>query len=179
MAGGYQTHIVRGTHYQYKRYRCPNFRLNNRCDFNKSISENVLERKLLADIENYMKEAKLKSVQVTASGSEAVANYDIDEIYARIDRLNYSWNTGKIRTVEKYEADYAELMDLLDKAENERKDVPVKDFSKIEAILHDGWKVIYENLDDAYKRSFWRSFIQTIEVNWTTATKEIKDVKFF
>ena len=88
-------------------------------------------------------------------------------------------NTGKIRTVEKYEADYNELMDLLAKAENERSNMPVRDFGRIESILHDGWKAIYENLDDAYKRAFWRSFIQSIEVEWNDKTKEIKNVNFF
>ena len=179
LSGGTQVNNVRGNTYRYKRYRCPNFRLNNRCDFNKSLSENVLERKLLENIEHFMNKAKLKSVQVTDSEAESVTKYDIDEIYERIDRLNYSWNTGKIRTVEKYESDYAELMELLEKAENERKDAPVKDFSKIEAILHSGWKTIYENLDDAYKRAFWRSFIQSVELEWTTETKKIKDINFF
>jgi hypothetical protein len=55
----------------------------------------------------------------------------------------------------------------------------VKDFQKIEAILHDGWKAIYDNLDDAYKRAFWRSFIQSIEIDWTTDKKEIVRVNFF
>ena len=179
LAGGTQVNKVRGKDYRYKRYRCPNFRLHSRCDFNKSLSENVLERKLLKDIEKYMKEAKMASIQVTDSGEKTIHKYDIDEIYERIDRLNYSWNTGKIRTVEKYEADYEELMHLLEEAQNERNNMPVKDFSRIEAILHDGWKAIYENLDDAYKRAFWRSFIQSIELEWTTAKKEIKNVNFF
>ena len=119
LAGGVQIHKKGDKDYKYKRYRCPNFRLHSRCDFNKSLSENVLERKLLEDIEKFMEEAKLKSVQVTDSDSEQAKKYDIDEIYERIDRLNYSWNTGKIRTVEKYESDYAELMELLEKAEND------------------------------------------------------------
>ena len=130
-------------------------------------------------VEKFMNEAKLASVQISDSGEESVNKYDIDEIYERIDRLNYSWNTGKIRTVEKYESDYAELMEMLEKAEDERRAAPVKDFSRIEAILHDGWKAIYENLDDAYKRAFWRSFIQSIELEWTTAKKEINNVNFF
>ena len=179
LSGGVQIHKKGDKDYRYKRYRCPNFRLHSRCDFNKSLSENVLERKLLKDIEQFMEEAKIKSAQVEDANSEKIKQYDIEEIYERIDRLNYSWNTGKIRTVEKYEADYEELMQLLEKAQNERINTPVRDFSKIEAILHDGWKTIYENLDDAYKRSFWRSFIQSIELEWTTAKKEIKRVNFF
>ena len=179
LAGGTQVNKVRGKDYRYKRYRCPNFRLHSRCDFNKSLSENVLERKLLKDIEQFMEEAKIKYSQVTDADSELTKQYDIEEIYQRIDRLNYSWNTGKIRTVEKYEADYEELMQLLEEAQRELSNVPVKDFGKIEAILHDGWRAIYDNLDDAYKRAFWRSFVQSIELEWTTKTKKIKKVNFF
>lgn len=178
LAGGTQVNNVKGRTYRYKRYRCPNFRLNHRCDFNKSISENVLERMLLKDIEKFFKGAKIESFEVTDSETIQVNETNIDEIHDQIDRLNYSWQTGKIRTVEKYEKDYAELMEKLAKAEAEQSKVVVKDFSKIEAVLHEGWKAIYENLDDAYKRAFWRSFVKSIEIHWTTKKKEITRVNF-
>ena len=163
----------------YKKYRCPLKYLNEQCSFNKHISERVLERMMLADIEKYLEEAKIRDAEVTDANTAKVKKYDIDEIHAQIDRLNYSWQTGKIRKVEQYEKDYAELMEKLEKAETERGEVAVKDFSKIDAILHDGWRAIYDNLDDAYKRAFWRSFVQSIEINWTTETKEIVRVNFF
>ena len=101
------------------------------------------------------------------------------EIHEQIDRLNYSWQTGKIRKVEQYEKQYAELIAKLEEAEAEQKEFIAKDFSKIEAILQGGWKEIYNGLDDEHKRSFWRSFIQSIEINWTTKKKEITGVNFF
>jgi len=163
----------------YKKYRCAKHRIHDGCTFNKSVSENVLERMMLANIEKYLEDAKIRSTEVTDAETVKVPEHDIEAITAQIDRLNYSWQTGKIRTVEKYESDYAKLLEQLEQAEAERTAAPVKDFSKIEAILHDGWKVIYENLDDAYKRAFWRSFIQSIEINWTTEKKEIVRVNFF
>lgn len=179
LAGGTQVHHAHGRVYKYKRYRCPNFRLNSRCDFNKSLSENVLERMLLKDIEKYLEDAKVGSTEITDSEEAKIQDTTIDDIHAQIDRLNYSWQTGKIRTVEQYEKDYAKLMEELEKAEAEKSNVVVKDFSKIDAILHDGWRAIYENLDDAYKRAFWRSFIKSIELNWTTEKKEITRVNFY
>lgn len=167
------------TVYVYKRYRCGKNRRDAVCSFNKSISENVFERMMLANIEQYMEEAKLRSAQVSDADTTKIPQYDIEEIYGRIDRLNYSWNTGKIRTVEKYEADYAELMELLEKAQAEQNEVTEKDFEKIETILHSGWEAIYNELDDAYKRAFWRSFVQSIEIEWTTKEKKITRVNFF
>jgi DNA invertase Pin-like site-specific DNA recombinase len=179
LAGGTQVHNVRGVAYKYKKYRCANFRLNNRCDFNKSISENVMERLLLENIEQYLEDAKLEAAQIEDSDAVKLPQHNIDDLHEQIDRLNYSWQTGKIRKVETYESQYAELMAKLEQAEAERGQTVAKDFSKIEEILHSGWQGIYENLDDAYKRAFWRSFIRAIDISWTTEKKEINEVKFF
>lgn len=165
--------------YVYKRYRCGKSKKDGACGFTKTVSENVFERMMLQDIEKYMEEAKLRSAEVTDSSAAKVPKYNIEELHEQIDRLNYSWQTGKIRSVEKYEKDFAELMEKLEAAEAEQGAVEVKDFSKIETILSEGWREIYNNLDDAYKRAFWRSFIQSIEVEWTTDNKEIKRVNFF
>ncbi len=167
------------TMYRYKRYRCGKNRKDNACTFNKSISENVFEKMMLADIEKYMEEAKIRSAEVTDANAVKLPKHSIEELHEQIDRLNYSWQTGKIRSVEKYEKDFAELMEKLEAAEAEQGTVEVKDFSKIETILSDGWRAIYNNLDDAYKRAFWRSFIQSIEIDWTTKNKEITRVNFF
>lgn len=164
------------TIYRYKRYRCGKYRKDGACTFKKTISENAFERDMLKDIEKYMEDAKLRSVEVTDSDSTKIPKHNIEELYEQIDRLNYSWQTGKIRSVEKYENDFADLMEKLAEAEAEQGTIEVKDFSKIENILHSGWREIYNNLDDAYKRAFWRSFVQSIEIN---DNKEITRVNFF
>ena len=165
-----------GKPYYYKRYRCPGHYHNARCEFKKTFSENAFERMMLANIEQYLEDAKIRSVEVSDAETVKVPKYDIDEIHTQIDRLNYSWQTGKIRTVEKYESDYAELLEQLEAAEEERTATPVKDFGQIEAVLHEGWREIYNSLDETYKRAFWRSFVKSIEVN---EKKEIVRVNFF
>jgi len=174
-------HVVKrpaGDYYRYKKYRCHNARLNQRCNYKKVISENVMERMLLENIEQYLEDAKIEATQVREGKTVKVPQYDIEAIHEQIDRLNYSWQTGKIRKVEQYEKDYAELMDQLERAELERGKVPVTDFSKIDAILQTGWRGIYDNLDDAHKRAFWRSFIKSIEIDWNSPKKKIKKVTF-
>lgn len=179
LAGNTTSELRNGARYYLKKYRCAGNRINHRCDFNKAVSENVIERLMLANIEKYLEDAKIRAAEVTDSNSVKIPQHNIDDIHAQIDRLNYSWQTGKIRTVEQYEKDYGELLEKLEKAEAEQGEVIVKDFSKVEAILQTGWKGIYNSLDDAYKRAFWRSFVQSIEINWTTEKKEIARVNFF
>ena len=166
--------------YKYKRYRCGKYRKDNACTFKKTLSENVIEKMMLKNIEQYMTDAKIRVVEITdANLVKAPQKESIEEIHDQIDRLNYSWQTGKIRTVEKYEKDFADLMAKLEKAEADQGEAEAKDFSKIEAILHSGWREIYNNLDDAYKRAFWRSFVQSIEIDWSDSKKEISRVNFF
>jgi DNA invertase Pin-like site-specific DNA recombinase len=180
LAGNYKISYGKdGVIYKYKQYRCGNNRQNAQCDFSKPVNENRLERLMLADVEKYLEAAKLEAARVEDSDAVKLPQHDIDDLHEQIDRLNYSWQTGKIRKVEQYEAQYAELMEKLELAEAERGRVVVKDFSRIEAILQTGWRGIYEKLDDAYKRAFWRSFIQSIELTWTTDKKEINKVNFF
>lgn len=180
LAGGmYQIKRESGAAYQYKKYRCANCKINNRCNFSKVVSENSLEKMLLADVEKYLDDAKIKAADVANSDEVRIPKLNIEAIHEEIDRLNYSWKTGKIRTVAQYEKDYAELMEKLDAAETEQGEIIVNDFSKIDAILHDGWKGIYKSLDDAHKRSFWRSFVRSIDIDWTTEKKQICRVNFF
>lgn len=164
--------------YTYKRYRCGNRRRDGKCGFTLSISENVFERMMLAEIEGLFENEKMQTVTIQDGGTP-LPRYDIDEINARIDRLNYSWQTGKIRTVEQYEKDFVELTNLLEEAMVEQKEVVEKDFTKIEGILQTGWKGIYEALDETHQQAFWRSFVASIEIDWTTQTRKIKRVIFF
>ena len=133
---------------------------------------------MLKNIEGFFEDAKL-NVRSIEDASKPKPKHDIDALHTQIERLNYSWQTGKIRKVETYEKNYAELLEKLEQAEAEQAEVETKDFGKIEAILHSGWREIYDNLDDAYKRAFWRSFVRSIEVNWTTDKKVIVGVNFF
>ena len=164
---------------RYKKYRCANNKVQGRCDFNKVVSEATFERLMLANIEKYFEDAKLRVTAIEEGETVNTAQHTIDELLDQIDRLNYSWQTGKIRKVEQYEKEYNELMEKLDAAEAEQGEVPIRDFGKIEAILASGWRGIYDSLDDAHKRAFWRSFIKSIEINWTTEKKEVVRVNFF
>lgn len=168
-----------GKTYIYKMYRCTKWAIARLCDYNKVVNENTLEKLMLENIEQYVENAKIEVAKIQESDAFKVPKQTIDDINGAIDRLNYSWQTGKIRKVEQYEKQYAELMEKLEEAEAEQEPVPIKDFGKLEAILHTGWRDIYHSLDDGNKRAFWRSFVESIEVDWMGEEKKIKRVNFF
>lgn len=165
--------------YIYKMYRCQKFRVQRNCDYNKSINENTLEKLMLENVERYFHDAKIESMNVQDSNAIKMPKENIDKINDEIDRLNYSWQTGKIRSVEQYENRYSDLIKKLEDAKAEQNKISVKDFSNIENTLHSGWKDVYKLLDDAHKRAFWRSFIESIEVDWMGEEKKITNITFF
>lgn len=169
----------KGERYEYKKYRCPFNYQSGQCSFNKAVSESTVEKLMLNNIEQYIEDAKIRSIEIAASTETAIPKYDIDAINAEIDRLNYSWQKGRIKTIEKYDEQYDELTEQLELAKSERNEIEVKDFTEIEAVLHEGWREIYKALDDEHKKAFWRGIISKIELEWTTEVKRIKKVIFF
>jgi DNA invertase Pin-like site-specific DNA recombinase len=164
--------------YRYKKYRCPQHRLTNKCSFSKAISESILEKLLLANMEQYIEDAKVRASNITESGEEKVSKYNVEEITKEIERLNYSWRKGRIKTIEQYDEQYDELMEQLELAQSEQDKTNTIDFEKIYSVIHSDWKEIYTALDDEHKRSFWRGIISSIEIEWTTDIKRITKVNF-
>lgn len=167
-----------GKTYIYKVYRCPKHRGNKQCDFNKPITESTLEKLLLNNISQYLEDAKIRALNIAESGEEKIPKYDIDEINKEIERLNYSWKKGRIKTIEQYDREYDELIEQLEQAQHEQNEISTTDFEKIESVLHSGWQEIYNALDEEHKRAFWRNIISSIEIEWTTDIKRITRVNF-
>ena len=169
-----------GTKYGYKKYRCPSFRENTVCDFNKVVGESTLEKLLLKNLDEYLKDAKIRATAIIDTGEPTVPKYDFAEINAEIERLNYAWKKGRIKGgIEQYDKEYDELLEKLEAAQAEMHDESKKDFGNIEAVLKKGWQDIYKELDDKHKQAFWRSIIASIEIEWTTETKRIARVNFW
>ena len=179
LAGGQCTTIKpNGKRYKYSRYRCPKHRSEGTCDFLKTVGENVLEKMLLKNLDKYLENAKISVSEITDSNETPIPKYNVDEIQKEIERLNYSWQKGRIKNVEQYDKQYDDLMEKLEIAENEQRQTQVKDFSEIESVLQQGWQTIYESLDPEHKRAFWRNIIHSIEIEWTTDVKRITKVNF-
>ena len=167
-----------GKRYRYKRYRCGKHYREHICSFPKFISENVLERLLLDDLERFFNEEKIHVTNIS-SNEDCKPKYNVEKLKEQVKRLNYSWQTGKILEVEDYERQYDELIRKIEETRLKKTTDKPKDFSKIEKILSEGWKEMYNSLTPKYKRAFWRSFIKSIEIDWTTDKKQIKRIVFF
>ena len=178
LVGAVQIYNNRPTRKLYG-YRCSKFHKQKKCGFTTVVFENTIERKLLNAIEGIVEEQKIKSIEIQAN-AEKVSKYDVKELQAELDRLNYSWQKGRIKNVEEYDKKYDKLIAQIEAANNEiTETAETPDYDKIKAVLQAGWKEIYAELDFDHKRAFWRSFVEEIVIDWTKETKEIIDIKFF
>ena len=158
-------------------YRCDKAIRDKACDFRMFIFENTIERKMLGRVEGALDALEIKKSGI-ANNEQVVSKYNVKDLQAELDRLNYSWQKGRIKSVEDYDEKYDALVAKIEEAENTVQEEP-KDFSHIKEILSGGWKQIYETLDNDHKKAFWRKFVKEIKIDWSKEYKEIADIIFF
>lgn len=163
----------------YLAYKCTRARINKKCDYNNIVQEKRLEEMLLDQIESIVENKKLQVISVKSS-EDKVLKHDIESMTAELERLNYAWQKGRIKSVEEYDKSYDELMDKIHAAENEQSELSNEpDYEKIQSVLSTGWQEVYKELDGEHKRAFWRSIIDEIQVVWSKDDKRIRDIIFF
>lgn len=165
--------------YKYFGYRCHKHNATKLCGFAPVVFESRFEREMLSVLEKMLEKKRLNVIDIRTE-TERVSKHDVQALQRELDRLNYSWQKGRIKTVEQYDKEYDELMAKIEEANEEQAalhDEP--DYEKIQQILTSDWKEIYAKLDGEHKRSFWRSFVEEIQIEWTKDVKRIVDIKFF
>lgn len=158
-------------------YRCDKSNRDKNCKFRTLVFENTIEKMMLSRVEEFIEKQEIGNIEI--SEKERITNkVDVEELKAELDRLNYSWQKGRIKKVEEYDKKYDALVAKIEEAESAVPEAP-PDFSHIKAILSEGWEPIYKALDNEHKKAFWRAFVKDIHLNWSKEHKEIKDITFF
>lgn len=156
-----------GSKCTYKVYRCTYNLMHINCNFNKIVYERTLEKLMIANVEKYFDREKVKLLEVENAEKISNPKYRIEDLQAEIDRLNYAWQKGRIKSVVDYDKQYDALVAKLEAAQAERAETPERDFAAVETALQGGWKIMYAALDDERKRAFWRSFVKSIDIDWS------------
>ena len=165
--------------YIYYHYRCYNHRIHKTCSFNKSVFESTIEKQLLEKLEQIFQQKRDAENLRLSKGSDKVSKYNVAELQAELDRLNYSWQKGRIKNVEEYDRKYDSLVEQIAAANAEHQEINEgPDYERVESVLFDGWKELYKNLDDEDKRAFWRTYIEEIVLDWSTKSKDVVDIIF-
>ena len=159
MAGTYKKNV--GEDYFF--YRCPKNRTHKLCSSSSIVGEKILEQFLLDNLEDYIKDY-FDSVEKEYDKSKLDYKDNsklIADIKAEMMRTTTSFNKGRMSEKD-YDREYERLEKQLAKLQNEpiKKDTKVlKDLTSID------WRSMYKELTKENKRSFWRSFIDRIELD--------------
>lgn len=165
--------------YKYHGYRCQYYTKSRMCDFKNVVFEKRMEIELLSSLEKIIEGKKLEVLKMQ-NHADKISKYDLTALQQELDRLNYSWQKGRIKSVQEYDKRYDELMEQIEAAHEEQSFLHNEpDYERIEQMLSSDWKEIYSELDAEHKRSFWRSFIDEIQIDWSNDVKRIADIKFF
>lgn len=162
---------------RYHGYRCDKALRDKSCSFRMFIFESTMERKMLDRVEESLEAQEIKNIEISKK-KHVVSKYNVKELQAELERLNYSWQKGRIKSVEEYDKRYDEIVAKIEEAETTKLEEPA-DFSHIKEILSGGWKTVYNALDNEHKKSFWRSFVKEISIDWSKEHKGISDIIFF
>jgi DNA invertase Pin-like site-specific DNA recombinase len=163
--------------HRYYGYRCDKSAKDKNCKFRTLVFENRMEKLMLSRVEEYVEKQEVENIEISKK-DKVVNKVDVEELRAELDRLNYSWQKGRIKKVEEYDKKYDALVAKIEEAESTVPEAP-PDYSHIKAILSEGWEAIYKAMDNDHKKAFWRSFVKDIYINWSKEHKEIEDIKFF
>ena len=163
--------------HRYYGYRCDKAFRDQACDFRTIVFQNRMEIMMLDRVEEILEAQEIKNIEISKK-EQVFSKYNVKELQAELERLNYSWQKGRIKSVEEYDDKYDALVAKIEEAENTPKEEPT-DFSHIKEILSGGWKSIYESLDNEHKKAFWRSLVKEIKIDWSKEHKEIMDIIFF
>lgn len=168
---------VAGNLYAYPIYRCPAHRRDKSCGFATIVFESALERMVMERITPEM-DGNYKS---SGSQAEAQPRIDVDALRAELDRLNYSWQKGRIKSPEEYDRRYDEISARIDEAERQNAETGKDPNARAVKLLGDNWTAIYKDLSQESKKAFWAEIIDTIEIHWESgkyARKEISRISF-
>ncbi len=150
--------LKNGSISQYKRYRCyKKFqqRHNSAC-----ITESVIEEYM---IQNVILQLNNKIYEI-ANQKKQQPKDNTGKIKAEMNRLNILYQKGRISD-EYYDEQY-DLLETKLKEETERQNIVyLESYTSIREHFSGNWLDIYQKLDAAHKRTFWKTFIKEIHID--------------
>jgi len=144
-----------------KKYRCDQ---KNRSHTAPCITESKIEQYLLdhvcIELQKKIYEIRESEKDIAKKGNKTA------KIKAEIDRLNILFQKGRI-SIDYYDEQYEKLEKQLSK-ESQTNIIHLESYQSIEKLLSGNWHDVYDKLDYAHKKTFWKRIIKEIYVDANT-----------
>jgi len=141
-------------------YRCNKHRLEKTCSNNHAISERIIEKQLLDNLEMYITNEIIKVENVSeVAAPKTDHSKKIDGIKKEMDRLNMMFRKGRIEE-EEYDRDYYALEKELKQLEALVEKPEERDLEGLKGLLETDYRTLYNELDKEHRKAFWRNIIK-------------------
>ena len=147
----------------YSYYRCNRALIDNCCPFRYRLPQNLVEDYLLKHLDTEYYNYQLRTREISEKASIRAAHRPQKKIQDELDRLNYMYMKGRLRT-DMYEKEYTRLSDELE-ASTAPLEPPAPDRSGIKKLLSQDFRAVYSSLDPEHRREFWQKIIRQIHIN--------------
>ena len=146
----------------YCYYRCNRAMIDRICTNTHKVSQNLVEKYLLDNLENEFEAYKIRVEDIKKRKKKAPPARTEDQIEKEMERLNILFQKGRV-SWDYYSQEY----DSLEKEKSDLKKVviePEQDYSFIEELLIKDFRGIYSSLNPENKRTFWKNTIRQIHL---------------
>lgn len=147
----------------YSYYRCNRALIDNCCPFRYRLPQNLVEDYLLKHLDTEYYNYQLRTREISEKASIRTAHRPQKKIQDELDRLNYMYMKGRLKT-DMYEKEYTRLSDELE-ASATPPEPSAPDRSGIKKLLSQDFRAVYSSLDPAHRREFWQKIIRQIHIN--------------
>ncbi len=144
-------------------YNCPSRYIRKVCGNGVNLAESKIEAFILETIDAKLSQYRIDFDRFRSSQKERNYQAEIAAVKNKLSRLKELY-LNELISLEEFRRDQEPLRARLEELTEAAKPVRIPDFGRAEALLSQGWRPAYEDLDRASRRDFWRLLIKEIRI---------------
>lgn len=155
----------------YCYYRCNRAMIDRLCSNRHRMSQNLLEKYLLDNLETEYKKYRIRCEKIEEQKAKIRKTRTPEKLQNELERLNLLFQKGRVQW-EYYSSEYDRIEKEIRELSTIRPE-PERDFTYLEELLQADLGTIYAKLTPENRRAFWRSTIREIHLNEDFTVKSV------
>ena len=157
----------------YNYYGCNKALLSNTCTYTHQISQILLEKYLLDNLAAEYAAFRIRCSSVSENKKNAAKKQRSPEkIKSEMERLNQIFQLGRIE-FDDYNQKYVKLEKELEEAAEAEPVEVKKQYPKVEKVLSEDFRAMYDSLTLENRRAFWHSIVKEICIDENNQVSEV------
>lgn len=156
----------------YCYYRCNRALIDHICTYRHRVSQNIIEKYLLENLEREYEKYKVRSNQISEKSKKKKKAKDPEKLRKEMERLNLLFQKGRI-SFDYYDKEYRRLEEEYSVSAAFPEEEETRSLHYVEELLETDFRKMYDSLSLENRRSFWRSTIREIYLNEDNTIKGV------